>query len=203
MPDGLEALPCVEVGSAAELRDWLLREGERSGSVWLVTARKHVAGRHLGWADLVDDLLCFGWIDSLPRKLDADRTMHLISPRKPGSAWSAINKAKVEKLLAEGRMTPRGLATIEAAKRDGSWDALAEADPENPPLDLVAALAAEPSAEAFFARFPRSSRRAILEWIALAKTPETRAKRIAETVRLAGENRKANYPRGRDAGPTA
>jgi uncharacterized protein YdeI (YjbR/CyaY-like superfamily) len=201
MAERLETLPRVEVGSAAELRDWLAAHGPTSGSVWLVTSRKHVADRYLAWADLVDELLCFGWIDSLPRKLDADRTMHLIAPRKPGSAWSAVNKVKVASLLAEGRMTPGGLAAIDAAKMDGSWEALTEADPERPPEDLRTALAQRPTADAFFARFPRSSRRAILEWIALARSPETRARRIAETVERAAENRKANHPKGRDAGP--
>lgn len=201
MPEGRDHLPRIEVGSAQELRDWLAANGATSGSVWLVTSRKHVEAAHLSWPDLVDELLCFGWIDSLPRKLDPDRTMHLISPRKTGSGWSAINKTKVEKLIADGRMQERGLAAIEAGKRDGSWDALDAADPENPPEDLVAAMTQNPVANAFFSRFPRSSRRAILEWITLAKTAETRARRIAETVRLAAENRKANHPKGRDAGP--
>ncbi|MBN8534506.1 MAG: YdeI/OmpD-associated family protein [Rhizobiales bacterium] len=201
MPEGLDRFERIEVGSAHELRDWLASNSSSSTSVWLVTSRKHVEGRHLAWPDLVDELLCFGWIDSLPRKLDQDRTMHLISPRKPGSGWSAINKAKVERLIAAGRMTAKGLAAIEAAKRDGSWDVLDAADPDNPPEDLVAAMTENPVAEGFFSRFPRSSKRAILEWITLAKTPETRARRIAETVRLASENRKANHPKGRDAGP--
>ncbi len=201
MAQRLETLPRVEVGSAAELRAWLTANGATCGSVWLVTSRRHVADRYLSWPDLVDELLCFGWIDSLPRKLDADRTMHLIAPRKPGSAWSAVNKDKVATLLAAGRMAPSGLAAVDAAKQDGSWDALTEADPEHPPEDLRAALALNPTAETFFARFPRSSRRAILEWIALARSPETRARRIAETVERAAENRKANHPKGRDAGP--
>jgi uncharacterized protein YdeI (YjbR/CyaY-like superfamily) len=201
MAEGLESLPRVEVASAEELRAWLVAHGANHGSVWLVTSRKHVADKHLSWPDLVDELLCFGWIDSLPRKPDADRTMHLISPRKSGSGWSAINKAKVERLMAQGRIEPSGLRAIEAARADGSWEALDAADPDDPPADLLEALAQNPVAEGFFARFPRSSRRAILEWITLAKTAETRAKRIAETVRLAAENRKANHPKGRDAGP--
>lgn len=201
MPERLETLPRIEVGSARELAVWLASNSSVSGSVWLVTSRKHVEGRHLSWPDLVDELLCFGWIDSLPRKLDAERTMHLISPRKPGSGWSAVNKAKIEKLIAEGRMKAAGLAAIDAAKRDGSWDVLNAADPENPPPDLVEAMKQNPMADAFFSRFPRSSRRAILEWITLAKTPETRARRIVETVRLATENLKANHPKGRNAGP--
>jgi uncharacterized protein YdeI (YjbR/CyaY-like superfamily) len=150
---------------------------------------------------VVDEALCFGWIDSLPRRLDADRSMLLLSPRKPGSGWSKVNKDKVARLTADGRMAPAGLAKVEAAKADGSWARLDAVDALAEPDDLVAALDADPAARANFDAFPRSSRRGILEWIVNAKRPETRAARIATTVALASENRKANHPAGRDAGP--
>jgi uncharacterized protein YdeI (YjbR/CyaY-like superfamily) len=127
--------------------------------------------------------------------------MHLISKRKAGSGWSAINRVKIERLIAEGRLMPAGLEAVIRARADGSWDQLNAADPDNPPKDFNQALSANPEAERFFSRFPRFSRRAILEWISLAKSAETRAKRISETIRLAAENRKANHPKGRDLGP--
>jgi uncharacterized protein YdeI (YjbR/CyaY-like superfamily) len=194
-------IPQVEVGNLTELRAWLEAHHASAGSVWLVTGTKSTGERYIAWPDLVDELLVWGWIDSLPRALDRLRTMHLISKRKAGSGWSAINRAKIERLSAEGRMMPAGLEAVARAKADGSWAALNAADPDHPPDDFSCALAAHPEAERFYARFPRSSRRAILEWITLAKSAETRARRISETVRLAAENRKANHPKGRDLGP--
>ena len=196
----LDTLARVTAETAAELREWLAKHHRQSASVWIVTYKKGASRPHLPWSDLVDEALCFGWIDSLPRKLDRERTLHLLSPRKAGSAWSAVNKAKVESLVAAGRMTQAGLAKIDAAKKDGSWTRIDAAHALAIPADLAAAFAPDPVAAANFAAFAPSSRRAILEWIALAKRPETRAKRVAETARLAGQNRKANHPAGRDQG---
>lgn len=190
----------IEVGSAEDLRDWLGANSHRTESVWIVSGRKGKPG-YVAASDFVDEALCFGWIDSLPRKLDEARTMRLLSPRRRGSAWSKVNKEKAEKLIAEGRMTAAGQARIDEAKTDGSWDALNEVDALLVPADLAAALAAVPAAAGYFAAFPPSSRRGILEWIGAAKTPETRARRIADTVAKASRNIKANHPAGRDAGP--
>ncbi|GAB4460645.1 MAG: hypothetical protein OHK0037_08230 [Elainellaceae cyanobacterium] len=114
------------------------------------------------------------------------------APRKPGTSWSKLNKDRVEKLLAAGQIEPAGLAKIEAARQDGSWNALDAVEALEMPPDLAAALAEYETALPNFEAFPRSSRRGILEWIASAKKPETRARRIAETARLAAENVRAN-----------
>jgi uncharacterized protein YdeI (YjbR/CyaY-like superfamily) len=187
--------PRVEVASRAALRTWLQRNHTRTTSIWLVTWKKSAGERHVPYSTVVDEALCFGWIDSLPRKLDAERSMVRLSPRKPGSAWSAVNKAKIERLMAEGRMAKAGLAAIERAKADGSWSLLDSIATLAPPPDLAKALAATPRARQHFDAFPPSVRRAILEWITQAKTPETRARRIAETARLAADNIRANHPR--------
>ena len=102
-----------------------------------MTWKKAAGARHVPYSDVVDEALCFGWIDSLPRKLDADRTMVRLSPRKPGSAWSAVNKTKIERLLADGRMTNAGLAAIDRAKADGSWSLLDSIATLSPPPDLA------------------------------------------------------------------
>ena len=120
MPAGKD-LPQIEVTSRAQLRDWLEANCAISGSIWLVTWKKQTPNRHVPYDAIVEEALCFGWVDSLPRKLDEQRTMLLLSPRKLGSAWSAANKARVERLTASGRMTPAGLAAVEAAQADGSW----------------------------------------------------------------------------------
>lgn len=192
----------VEVTSREGWRAWLAENNGQPDGVWVVTHRKRPGAPHVPYGDIVDEALCFGWIDSLPRKLDDERTMVFVSPRRGGSAWSRVNKDRIARLSAEGRMAPAGLARIEAAKADGSWAALDDVETLVPPADLAAALAADPAAAACFAAFPPSSRRGILEWIAAARRPKTRAARIAETVARAAKNRKANFPAGRDRGPT-
>ncbi len=191
--------PRIEAKSRAELRAWLAKNHARKDAIWLVTWKKGGVVPHLPWPEIVDEALCFGWIDSLPRKLDESRTMLLLSPRRAGSGWSAINKKKAEKLIAAGRMAPPGLAAIARAKEDGSWTKLDSAHALEMPADLGSALAAAAPAAANFAAFSPSSRRGILEWIGAAKKPETRAKRIAETAKLAQRNIKANHPGGRQA----
>lgn len=113
-------LPRVEVTSRAQLRAWLEGHNTSSASVWLVTWKKQDPERHLPYDAIVEEALCFGWVDSLPRKLDAERSMLLLSPRKRGSAWSAANKARIVRLIEDGKMAAAGLAAFEAAKADES-----------------------------------------------------------------------------------
>lgn len=181
----------IEVRSRAALRQWLSENHQRSGSIWLITWKKHT-DHHVSWDDVVEEALCFGWIDSQPRKLDEDRSMIRLSPRKPGSGWSGVNKARIEGLLTAGLVAPPGLAAIEAARRDGSWTALDSASRLSVPDDLVTALDAHPGAAENFAAFPPSARRSIFEWIAMAKRAETRAARVNETARLAQLGQRAN-----------
>jgi uncharacterized protein YdeI (YjbR/CyaY-like superfamily) len=184
--------PRVQVESRAEWRAWLGAHHANSRSIWLVTFKKASGRGTLFNDDIVEEALCFGWIDSVPRKLDQMRSMLLLSPRKPGSAWSAINKARAERMIAAGLMQPAGLAVIDRAKADGSWTRLDQVEALETPEDLTTAFALHPEAGANFAAFPRSVKRGILEWILQAKRPETRAARIAETALLASENRRAN-----------
>lgn len=182
----------VQVESRKAWRAWLTANHTRSAGVWLVTFKKHTGNKYLSTDDIVEEALCFGWIDSLPRKLDEDRTMLWLAPRQPGSGWSKLNKERVERMIAAGLMTPAGLEKIEAARQDGSWNALDAIEALEIPPDLGAALDAYPAAREYFEAFPRSAKRGILEWIANAKRPDTRARRIAETARLAQENQRAN-----------
>jgi uncharacterized protein YdeI (YjbR/CyaY-like superfamily) len=114
------------------------------------------------------------------------------APRKAGTGWSRPNKERVERLIADGRMAPAGMAKVRAAQADGSWAALDAVEDLLVPDDLALALAAYPAAGANFAAFPRSAKRGILEWIVSAKTAATRAKRVEETARLAEQNLRAN-----------
>jgi uncharacterized protein YdeI (YjbR/CyaY-like superfamily) len=193
----MKELPQVEVASRAEWRRWLTKHHPQATGIWLVTWKKAAdPAKYLSYDDIVEEALCFGWVDSLPRTVDAQRSMRLVAPRKAGSSWSAVNKARVEQLTAAKLMTPAGLKVIERARRDGSWSKLDEVEQLVVPADLAKALAAHARAAEYFDAFPRSSKRLILEWIHGATTAPTRVKRVTETARLAAENRRANHWRG-------
>ncbi len=176
----------------AAWRAWLEQHHTRSNGVWLVSYKKATGKARFDYDEAVEEALCFGWIDSKPNKLDDERAMLWFAPRKAGTGWSRLNKARAEKMIAAGQMTPAGLAKIEAARQDGSWGALDAIEELAIPPDLDRALNANPIAAQYFQAFPRSVKRAILEWITNAKKPETRVKRIEETARLAAQNVRAN-----------
>jgi len=183
------------VPDRAAWRAWLEVHHPRPQGVWLVSFKKATGKPRVEYEDAVEEALCFGWIDSLVRTLDDERAMQLFSPRKPRSPWSKPNKLRVAKLIAAGLIRPAGLAKIEQAKRDGSWDVYAVAESLEEPPDLRAAFAAGPRvAKTNWDAFSPSSRRAILWWVHSAKRPETRTQRIAQVVREATQNRRANFP---------
>jgi uncharacterized protein YdeI (YjbR/CyaY-like superfamily) len=189
---GHEDAERFQVESVAEWRAWLEANHERPEGVWLVTFKKGSGRSVVTYAEAVEEALCFGWIDSIPRKVDEQRTRLWFSPRKPKSAWSAVNKERVERLLADGRMAPAGLRMVEMAKETGTWTALDEVEALVVPDDLAAAFAAHPGAAEQWEGFPRSARSGILQWIAQAKRPETRAARVAETAEKAARGERAN-----------
>jgi uncharacterized protein YdeI (YjbR/CyaY-like superfamily) len=172
--------PVVTIRSRADLRTWLTAHHATAKAVWLALWKKPHPG-YLPYEEVVEELLCWGWIDSTPRTLDAERSRLLIAPRNPKSAWSAVNKAHVKRARASGAMTPAGEAKVAAAEASGMWDFLNDVDALIDPPDLTEALAATGTA-AFWAAQPRSIRRGTLEWIKTAKTPETRAKRIKDVT---------------------
>jgi uncharacterized protein YdeI (YjbR/CyaY-like superfamily) len=149
-------------------------------------------GPYVSAAEIAEEALCFGWIDSLPRALDADRTMLRVSPRKPGSAWSKLNRDRVARLTAAGLIAPPGAAAIARAKADGSWSRVAAADALEPPPALLVAFARHPGAAERFCGFPPSARRAILEWILQAKRADTRAQRVETAAAAAARGERAN-----------
>ena len=193
--------PLVHVASRAAWRRWLEREHATSSGVWAVTVKKGALApdeEYVSAVDLNEECLCFGWIDSKPARIDDRHTALLCTPRKPDSGWSKVNKDRLERLITEGRVAPAGLAAIERAKLDGSWTKLDDVDLLAVPDDLADALDRLPPARSNFEAFPRSARRAILEWIGAAKMPATRAERIEETARLAKDDIRANqWPRPR------
>jgi uncharacterized protein YdeI (YjbR/CyaY-like superfamily) len=182
----------VHVESRAEWRRWL--EGNAAGSpgAWAVTWRKASGRPVVGYEDLVEEALCFGWIDSTGRAVDDDRTSLYFAPRKARSGWSRPNKQRIERLMAAGAMTEAGLRVIAEAQRDGSWTLLDDVENLVVPDDLAAAFAAHPGSREHWDAFPRSARRAILEWIVQAKRAPTRAARVEEAARLAARGERAN-----------
>jgi uncharacterized protein YdeI (YjbR/CyaY-like superfamily) len=173
-------------------RIWLEEHHSRVQGVWLITYKKATGKPRMEYEDWVEEALCFGWVDSKPGKLDEERSMLWFAPRKKRTGWSRSNKERVDKLTTAGMMAPAGLAKVEAAKLDGSWNALNGVENLEIPADLQIALDANPPAGEYFAAFPRSVKRAILEWINSAKKAETRASRVEETGRLAAQNIRAN-----------
>lgn len=195
MPPRQPDRPTLKPRGRAAWRAWLAQHHASSPGVWVAIAKQGSAQRGLPYVDAVEEALCFGWIDSQARSLDASHFLQWFSPRKPRSVWSPINKERVARLIEQGQMTPAGLAKIEAAQADGSWTSYDAVERLEIPADLAEALAANPAARQHFEAFSPSSRKMILWWIASAKRPETRQKRIAETVRLAAQNLRANQDR--------
>lgn len=188
----LEALERFHAKNRTQWRTWLERNHLKSPGVWLVTYKKETGKPRIDYGEAVEELLCFGWVDSKPAKLDEERSMLLCTPRKPRSAWSKLNKERVERLIAQGLMAPRGLELVALAKQRGTWDALNDVDALVEPEDLKARLDGNAAARTHWDAFPPSTRRGILEWILNAKRPETRQKRVDETVSLAAKNLRAN-----------
>ncbi len=170
----------IPIPSRAALRAWLATHHAQSGTVWLVIW-KQPDPRHVPYPLIVEELLCWGWIDSLPRKLDDTRSMLRASPRNPKSAWSAVNKAHVERARTSGAMTAAGEALIAAAIAGGQWDALNDVEAGVVHDDLATALE-QAGAMPVWDAYPRSVKRGTLEQIAAAKTAPTRAARIAEVA---------------------
>jgi uncharacterized protein YdeI (YjbR/CyaY-like superfamily) len=168
---------------------WLEAHGATAPEVWVKMAKKHTGIQSLDWADAVEVVLCFGWIDGQSRRIDDDWYLQRFTPRRGRSTWSKINREKVQALTAAGRMRPAGLAEVERAKADGRWDAAYDSPTTaSVPEDLARALDAAGLREEF-AGLDSRNRYAILHAVQTAKKLETRARRIEKYVDMlvAGE----------------
>ena len=173
--------PRLHAKTTAEWRGWLRDNHDKAQGVWLVAFKAATGKTRLTYEDSIPDALSYGWIDSMNKPLDDERTALLFTPRKRGSGWSRTNKVRIERLLKEGRMEPAGLAKIAAAKRDGSWTLLDSVEALQVPDDLRKALGVV-GLRKFEALTP-GRRKEHLRALVTAKRPETRAKRIALIVR--------------------
>lgn len=171
----------------AAWRSWLARHHDRSKGLWLAYYKKASGKTSVTYEEALEEALAFGWIDSTVRRLDEERYAQRYTPRNERSVWSRANKVRIEKLIAEGRMAPPGLAKVEAAKRNGSWERLDAieriAATADVPPDLREALRKDPAARAAFEKRPPSEKKMWAYWVTSAKKPETRARRVAETAK--------------------
>lgn len=168
-----------------EWRDWLLKNHVEAPSVWVVYYKKNSNKSSISYDEAVEEALCFGWIDSKAKPIDEEKYMQFFSKRKPKSVWSKLNKERIEKLEKQDLIMPAGWKMIEIAKENGYWNLLDEAEAWIIPDDMEAAFSNSPDAKEYFLGLSKSDRRNILQWLVLAKRPETRQNRINEIVELA------------------
>lgn len=178
---GTAERPAIFFDSAEEFRDWLAHNHETATEVWTGFYRKGDPRVGLTWAEAVPEALCFGWIDSVAQGLDESSRRQRWSPRKPGSIWSAINVAHVERLIAEGRMMPAGLAAFEL-RRDDRTAVYSHELRSELTEDQTAQLAEDPRALAFWEAATASYRRAVAHWVQSAKRESTRQSRMADLI---------------------
>lgn len=173
-----------------EWRNWLEQNHKAKSAVWLVLHKKESNTKNLNWSEAVDEALCYGWIDSVKKAIDSKTYKQYFGKRQPNSTWSKVNKKKVEALIDAGLMTEAGLKSIEIAKQNGSWFILDSVENTEIPADLDTILKRNPEARAYFLGLSKSVKKAILQWLVLAKRPETRQKRIDEIAENALEKRR-------------
>ena len=179
----------VEITSVEDLRNWLINNHNQDKGVWLVTFKKSEATKYVSREEVLDELLCFGWIDGIRRKLDDKRTMQLITQRRV-QHWSKTYKDRVSKLIEQGKMHEAGLRSISISKSNGLWNFMDDVDDLIVPEDLQEGLSKKKEAVEFFNSINPSSKRFVLRWLKLAKTEKTRKNRIQKLVELSSKGEK-------------
>lgn len=189
MPKFDDQLETIYASDRASWREWLAKNHRTSPGVWLIYYKVKSGKPSVRYKDAVKEALCFGWIDSKVKSLDEERYMQIFTPRKPRSVWSKLNKQYIEEIIEQGLMTEAGFEKIDAAKQNGSWTTLDEIEALTIPMDLKQSLEANEAANRNFQAFSNSLKKNILFWIDSAKRPETRLKRIEQTINSAAQNR--------------
>lgn len=175
----------------AAWRAWLTANHDRARGVWVVSWKRASQREPVPYEQLVEEALCFGWIDSTVNTLDDDRGMQLMTPRKPKSSWTRLNRRRVAELEEQGRMTDAGRRAVAVAQDNGWWTLADSVEDLIEPDDLAGALDAEPAARASWDGFPPTARKQMLWWLITAAKPETRTRRISAIVSQAAEGQRA------------
>lgn len=181
--------------SRQDWRKWLQKNHLSTESVWLICYKKKTNLPTIVWSDAVDEALCFGWIDSKRITLDDEKFKQLFTKRKVGGTWSKINKEKIERLISSKKMSKAGLKTIETAKQNGSWTILDDVEELKIPKDLATAFKANAGSKEYFLSLSKSVKKMMLQWLVLAKRPETRQKRIDEIAESAAKKLRPKHLR--------
>ena len=189
MPKFEDQLDIVYASDRACWRQWLQQNSGNAIGVWLVYYKVNPAKPSVQYSEAVKEALCFGWIDSKVKSLDAESYQQIFTPRKPKSVWSKLNKQYIEELIAEGKMSEAGLEKIIVAKQDGSWTSLDLIEALVIPADLKEALETDDTANSNFEGFNKTTKKNILSWIQSAKRPETRLSRIEKTIFAIAQNK--------------
>lgn len=188
----LDAEEHIEITSPLQLRRWLKRHGRRHPGLWIVTWMKRPGAPYVGRWEVLDELLCQGWIDGVRRRVDAQRTAQWVSPRRHAS-WTATYRRRFAVLAEQGRVLEAGLAAMQAAVHAGTWVDLPEVDRLEVPADLQQGLASKPHALAWFLDQAPSYRRNVLRWLALARRADTRAARIVAIAGASAEQQRLRH----------
>ena len=174
-----------------EWREWLENNRDTETEIWLIYYKKHTGVERIQYDDAVEEAICFGWIDSIVKRIDDERFMQKFTPRKEKSNWSKLNKGRAERMIKTGSMTEAGMVKVRAAKKNGEWNETGQKTiGRSLPLDLEMALSKSDEAVANFKRMAPSYRRNYIGWIEAARREETRRKRIEQTVEMVKRNEK-------------
>ena len=182
----------INIKDRAEWRAWLSANHSKEAEVWLIYYKKETGKASIEYEASVEEALCFGWVDSIIKKLDKTKYARKFTPRKVKSKWSAKNKKRVEKLIKEGLMTEYGMQKMEAAKHNGNWDKPVrkpELTFEMPP-EFSEALTKNKTAKENFAKLAATYQKQYIGWIEVAKRQETRERRIRESILLLEKGKK-------------
>ena len=177
--------------TSTEWRIWLAENHDTSPGIWLVYLKKESGQPTMTYEESIEEALCFGWVDSIIRKLDDKKYARKFTPRKDNSKWSESNKNRIKKLMSEKRMTEVGLVKVRVAKQNGMWD-----KPDRPqiptelPAEFKSALDNNLTAKKNFNELARSYQNHYIAWIAYAKKTATKENRVREAIRLLEKNEK-------------
>jgi uncharacterized protein YdeI (YjbR/CyaY-like superfamily) len=182
-------LPEKYFASLEQWRKWLSENYNKNDGIWFIYLKKGSTKTSISYEESVNEALCFGWIDSIIRKIDDEKYARKFTPRKDSSRWSESNKKRIAQLIRENRMAAPGMAKVNIAKTNGMWDAPDRPEiPDSAPAELQAALDKNPQARQNFNTLPPSQRKHYIAWIHVAKKAETKTKRVAEAIQLLEKN---------------